>query len=206
MITVNDIFKKVGLKPSQPYPWGTVIPEFGNGVYVISTSSNPAKNEGITPQCTIEKAVFKKWKELSPDLNVDGENSINHFQNELNKYWKPNQNILYIGESSSETNGLSKRIKQFYDHQVGCKGPHTGGYWIKLLAQLNDLNVYYAVCDNPRDTEFKMLMYFIEKSIGKSFYELQSLGSHLPFANLKVDFQKKHGISNAVSKNSRKKK
>lgn len=204
MITVNDIFNKVGLTPSLPYKWGTTIPEHGNGVYVVSTSSDPARNEGISNQCSIDKDVFIKWKEFAPELNVGGEHSLEHFNHELNKHWKPNQNILYIGESSSETNGLAKRIKQFYDHQAGWKGPHTGGYWIKLLAQLNDLYVYYAVCNNPRDTEFKMLICFIEQSTGKSFYELENLGSHLPFANLKVDFQRKHGINNSVNRKKNK--
>ncbi len=81
---------------------------------------------------------------------------------------------------------------------------HTGGYWIKLLSQLENLYVYHAQSKNPRDTEFKMLMYFIEESTGESFYELEELGIHLPFANLKVDFQKKHNISNAVQKKIKK--
>lgn len=50
-----------------------------------------------------------------------------------------------------------------------------------------------------------MLMYFIEQGTGKSFYDLDELGIHLPFANLKIDFQKKHNISGAVPKTEKKK-
>lgn len=89
-------------------------------------------------------------------------------------------------------------MKQFYDHKVGWKGPHTGGYWIKLFTRLEDLYVYYATCEHPRDTEFKMLLHFIEKTIGKHYYMLDQLGKHLPFANLKLDSIKKHNISRST--------
>jgi hypothetical protein len=199
-LTVAELFAKVGIKPSDPVKWGSPIPDKGNGVYVVSLSPDASKNSGFVPTCEIKAEVFEKWKSFSPELNVKGALSKAVIESELNQFWKPNEHILYIGESTSETNGLPKRVKQFYDHQVGWKGPHTGGYWLKLLSNLEDLYVYYAVCKNPRDTEFKMLMHFIEHSTGKSFYELDELGKHLPFANLKVDFHKKHSINKAVSK------
>ena len=199
-VTVKDIFNKVGLQPSEAIKWRSTLPTDENGVYIISLSANASRNIGIQKTCEINDAVFEKWKMFSPELNVSGNLTKQIIKTELNKYWKPKENILYIGESSSKTNGLSKRVSQFYIHQVGWKGPHTGGYWIKLLSKLEDLYVYHAVCKNPRDTEFKMLMYFIEQSTGKSFYELDGLGKHLPFANLKLDFQKKHNINNVVSK------
>jgi hypothetical protein len=205
MITVNDVFHKVGLEPSKPIKWGEHIPEKGTGVYVVSLSSNPLQNLGVLSSCKIKDDVFDKWKTMSPELNVNGDTLKADIEKELNQFWKSNQNILYIGESSSVTNGLSKRVKQFYDHQVGWKGPHTGGYWLKLLSEIEDLYVYYSICNHPRDTEFKMLMYYIEQSTQKSFYEINGLGMNLPFANLKVDFQKRHGIKNAVKKTKKEK-
>jgi hypothetical protein len=203
-VTVKDIFSKVGLEPSAAIKWKGTIPTSKNGVYVVSLSADAAKNKGIQSKCEVSEMVFNNWKELSPELNVNGIATKAAVETELNQFWKPTENILYVGESSSETNGLSKRVNQFYQHEVGWKGPHTGGYWIKLLSKLEDLYVYYAQCDYPRDTEFKMLMYFIEQTTGKSFYELKELGKHLPFANLKVDFQKQHLISNAVQKRKKK--
>lgn len=199
-VTVLELFQKVGLQPSAPHRWQTKLPVPDTGVYVVSLSPNPGRNEGLLSKCTISNEVFAAWQCLSPQLAVNGKNTLADVEAELQQYWKPKENILYIGESSSATNGLAKRVQQFYDHKVGWKGPHTGGYWIKLLAELENLYVYYAPCANPRDTEFKMLLYFIERSTGKSFYDLESLGRHLPFANLKVDFQKKHRISGAVSR------
>jgi len=199
-VTVKEIFSKVGLEAPPAIKWKNPIPTDDNGVYVVSLSNDASKNNGIHSACEISEEIFDNWKSLSPELNVNGAVSKKIIEAELNQHWKPRENILYIGESTSETNGLGKRVKQFYDHSVGRKGPHTGGYWIKLLSQLENLFVYHAKCKNPRDTEFKMLMFFIEQTTGKSFYELEELGSHLPFANLKVDFQKKHCISGAVSK------
>lgn len=202
-VTVKDIFNKVGLEVPIAINWRKPVPTNDNGVYVISLSGEASKNNGIHSTCEINEAVFDKWKSFSPELNVNGTVSKKVIEAELNQFWKPNENILYIGESSSESNGLGKRVNQFYQHEVGWKGPHTGGYWIKLLSQLEKLFVYHAKCRNPRDTEFKMLMYFIEQTTGKSFYDLEELGIHLPFANLKVDFQKKHRINGAVSKTKR---
>jgi hypothetical protein len=205
MLTVTDLFKKVGLTPTA-LKWGNVIPIEGNGVNVISLSSDPSKNNGIVPFCEISSEVFESWKTLSPELNVNGKISKRLIETELNRYWKPKENILYIGESTSKNNQLKGRVNQFYQHQVGWEGPHIGGYWIKSLSQLEDLFVYYAVCENPRDTEFKMLMHFIEQATDKSFYELEELGKHLPFANLKVDFQKKNMVLKGNTQKTKKEK
>jgi len=202
-LTVSEIFKKVGLEPSEAIKWNTKILSNENGVYVISLSDNPSVNKGVLNKFEINEEVFDSWKTLSPELNVNGQISKKIIESELNQYWRASENILYIGESSSKTNGISKRVNQFYIHQVGWKGPHTGGYWIKLLSQLEDLYVYYAACDNPRDTEFKMLLYFIEQTSGKSFYDIEQLGDYLPFANLKIDSLKKHYISNVVQRKSK---
>ena len=193
-VTVKEIFNKVGLVAPAAVKWKTPIPTNDNGVYVISLSDDAAKNKGTHNVCEISEEIFENWKILSPNLNVNGTISKTAIEAELNQHWKPKETILYIGESTSETNGLGKRVNQFYQHKVGGKGPHTGGYWIKLLAQLENLYVYPAKCKNPRDTEFKMLMYFIEQSTGGNFYELDELGIHLPFANLKVKMIFKRSI------------
>lgn len=200
-LTVYDIFRKVRLTPSVPIRWNQKIPVKKCGVYLISTSENPKKNLGTLSKPLICKKVFKHWTELTSNLNINGEKATYlKIQKEINNYWHSKENILYIGESSSMNNNLTGRVNQFYIHKVGWKGPHTGGYWIKLLKNINELYVYYSECEYPRDTEFKMLMYFIEKTKGKSFYDLEDLGKYLPFANLKVDFQKKHNIKGSISK------
>jgi hypothetical protein len=203
-VTVHDLFEKVGLTPSKPLKWGTPLENNGNGVYVISLSDNSKKNNGIEKTFRIKAEVHKDWIVRSPDLNINNSQSLKDIEKEIGQFWKPNENIIYIGESSSITNGLGKRINQFYVHKVGGKGPHTGGYWTKLISKFDQLYIYYAECKNPRDTEFKMLMHFIEKTTNKNFYELDELGIHLPFANLKVDFQKKHRIKYAVPKKKKK--
>lgn len=132
-VTVKEIFNRVGLEAPAAIKWRSPIPTDDNGVYVVSLSSNAAKNNGTQNTCEINEEIFNNWKTLSPDLNVKGKVSKKIIEAELNQYWKPKENILYIGESTSETNGLRNRVKQFYDHRVGRKGAHTGGYWIKLL-------------------------------------------------------------------------
>ena len=73
-------------------------------------------------------------------------------------------------------------------------------FQIKLLAQLEELFVYFSPCENPKDIEFKMLLYFIEHVSDQSLYELNEVGRYLPFANLTADFDKIHTIQHPVHK------
>lgn len=63
--------------------------------------------------------------------------------------------------------------------------------------------MHYAICENPHELEFRMLLYFIMKTSGeKDIYKLNNIGSYLPFANLTVDVDKPHGITGAIKNHS----
>lgn len=176
-----------------------------NGVYVISTSCNPKAHTQI--EINICNESFQNWLIEVPDLEIEGQRAtdINQVKNYLSKFWNANENILYIRESTSKTNPIQKRINQFYVHKVDQKGPHTGGYWIKLLACIKDLHIYFAESPSPRETEFKMILKFVELNSGKSFFDLENFTNYFPFANSKVDIFKKSLIRNHINKNTRKK-
>ncbi len=201
-VSVNQLFKQVKLKGEGPIKWGDLIQAKGNGVYIISLSSDPNSIKSPKVKFEINKEVFTFWQRQAPDLKINDKlvSSIDQIRIYLKRHWKPNEHILYIGEATSKTNPIQKRVHQYYQHRVGQKGPHTGGYWLKLLLCLEQVYIYYAHCDNPRDTEFKMLIHFVEHSTGKSLYDIKDVAMYLPFANLKADIIKSHGISNAMKK------
>ncbi|MFD0994254.1 hypothetical protein, partial [Tenacibaculum geojense] len=191
---------------SKPVKWNEEFKAKFNGVYVIAKTNDPMTQIAKNPSFGICENAFSKWIKEATELKLNGEKDdrIENFKGHLSEFWNPNENILYIGQSSSKTNPIQKRVRQFYSHKLGQKGPHTGGYWLKLLDCLENTFVFYAEAKNPRDTEFKMLMKYIEYSTGKSFYELENIGKNLPFANLTADFYKEHRIKNATNKNKRK--
>src|SRR5690606_3794337 len=185
--------------------WNEKILEDYNGVYVISLSENPTSNEYSNYQFDICEETFEYWKTQALNLMI-GETKVNNasqIKEYLSDFWQ-DENILYIGQSSSITNKLNKRIKQFYQHKVGQKGPHTGGYWLKLLKEINSLNIYTAKSENPIETEFKLLLKFAELKADKPIFEIENVANYFPYANLKVDIYKNHIIKNAQNSNKKK--
>lgn len=207
-VLVDTLFKEFGLEYSKPYKWNEKLDADFNGVYIISTSSNPILPNQSEIEFNICNKTFETWLLEAPDLEIEGQRvtDISQVKEYLAKFWNVNENILYIGESTSKTNPLKKRVNQFYVHKVGQKGPHTGGYWIKLLSCLEDLHIYFARSSNPRETEFKMIMKYVELSSGKSFFDLEDLTNYFPFANSKVDIVKRNSIKNHTNTNTRVKK
>lgn len=195
-VTVEEIFNAVGIKNFNFIKWGEIkkhsIPN-KPGIYVIALPSAQQELE-------VDKKAIENWMEKSGRVSIEGKTAtLADLITELKKHWKLNETILYIGQTSTSVDGLKKRLGDFYGHSTGNNGPHSGGYWIKLLNNLNNLNVHYAVCEDSYEKEFKMLMYFAMKvAENESIFDIAGLGKYLPFANLTADIDKKHGIQGAV--------
>ncbi|MFT9366725.1 MAG: GIY-YIG nuclease family protein [Gluconobacter sp.] len=60
------------------------------------------------------------------------------------------QEIVYIGRAKQ----LNKRLRQFFRHIPGNRRPHKGGETIiHLLGTGQELQIYYATCDNHIEFE-----------------------------------------------------
>jgi hypothetical protein len=205
-VSIDQLFSTFHLNYTKPVKWKDDFQANYNGVYVIARTHDPYTKSSDNRDIKISNEAFTSWRNEAQNIQIDNSEhfEIDELTEYLSQFWNPQENILYIGQSSSKTNPIRKRVKQFYTHKLGKKGPHTGGYWLKLLDCLPNTFVFYAEAKNPRDTEFKMLMKFIELSSGKSFYDLENIGRHLPFANLTADFVKKHAIKNPTNRNKKK--
>jgi hypothetical protein len=206
-ISVDQLFKSFNLKYRGPIKWGNKLDANFNGVYVISLAKSGKTKTPHKSPLKICETTYANWISEAKNLNIQNVpvTDIKQVESYLEKFWKTDQNILYIGESTSKTNPIQKRVNQFYIHKVGQKGPHSGGYWLKLISQLENVNIYYAECSNPREVEFKLLMKFVELQTGKSFYDLTNFSNCFPFANLKVDVLKSHEIKATTNDNKRSK-
>ena len=185
-VTVSKLFSTVGLSPQDPVPWGCKdLPDNHGGVYVVSLCNDP-KQKGIPrPDIPICEDAIESWRKSDEDIKIDGKTpTVEEVANYFGKFWLPNENILYIGQTSQN---LRKRISSYYSHKLGMNGNHRGGRWIHALSILDNTFVYFAECSKPEEIEIKMLLYFALKVAQTS--EAQNIDNCklLPFANLQLN-------------------
>ncbi|MGA9069860.1 MAG: hypothetical protein WB424_06390, partial [Terracidiphilus sp.] len=120
-VTVDELFRYVGLLPHEPVRWKTEISEYCAGIYVIALAQKADNCQFCKESVAIAKLDEDKLKAES-----------NH--------WIPEEVILYIGQTTKQT--LAHRLHQFYVHKYGDRSPHRGGQAIHLLNC--DCWVYWA--------------------------------------------------------------
>ena len=185
-VTVSKLFSTVGLSPQDPVPWGCKdLPDNHGGVYVVSLCDNP-KQKGIPrPDIPICKDAIDSWLKCDKGVTINGQTpTVEEVANYFGKFWLPNENILYIGQTSQN---LRKRVSSYYRHKLGMKGNHGGGQWIHALSILDDTFVYFEKCSEPKEIEYKMLSYFAFQVAQTS--EVQNINNCklLPFANRQLN-------------------
>lgn len=191
-ITVRNLFEHFGLEVFEKLRWGESANERYGGVYVVSTASNPNLNTNGPELPEIDSKSVEIWCKNDPELKLYRSKfpSFDLIKIELWSHWHSKENILYIGKASD----MGKRLNQFYRHKPGKSSPHAGGQWIKVLKGCDNLYIYTAACDNPDETEFKLLLKFAEMLSGKPYDQIKNLGKYFPFANLNTAINKKHGF------------
>lgn len=185
-MTVEELFRQIGITKFDCVRWMKCPTLTSQGIYIVSTSSNPKQNLAI-PTPSFDENTIKQWIDKLPDFTLGEERpAIESLKTELNKFWLSDENILYIGQTEKN---LRKRICDYYKTEIGDKRPHSGGQWIKVLSNLNSLFVHYAPIEDPKNNEDKLLKYFYGQ---KKKY---------PFANLDGPYgRKKHNLKNQREK------
>ncbi len=148
---------------------------------MVSTSKLP-EEPAVASQPNFNDAAIQKWIDRLPEFRIDGvPPTLETLKNRLAQFWLPNESVLYIGQTTSS---LSKRLAQYYNTELGAKGPHSGGQWLKTLSNMDELFVYYAQTERkPKEVESELLNYF------------HSQAKKLPFANLEgPKGRKEHGL------------
>jgi hypothetical protein len=195
--SIESLEKKFNLKYEGCYQWGSSFINSGNGIYIISQS----KDKGFLPKANLEISFnanqMDAWLRNAPNILLHGlKPSIQDLKRQLKGFWLPDESILYIGKAEKQT--LSERICQFYNHKVGKKSPHKGGYWLKLLINLDELHVHLYSTKDSHKVEEKLLKFFIANVSEKSRKNLIDRELCLPFANLQLRSRviKNHGFKN----------
>ena len=186
-MTIAELLKQVNItKLNEPIKWGDYCPSEKQGIYIVSFCAAP--NIEMTPtEPQFDDVAIQKWINLLPLFSLNNKRpNVNEVKQELKRFWLPKENILYIGNT---TRPLHKRIEEYYITELGEKGPHSGGQWLKTLKNINELYVHFFPNSSP-ETKPRLLDYF-KTEVGE-----------LPFANLEIqskespllNYKKKHGF------------
>lgn len=197
--TVQQLFNKFNILNFHEVKWETIFNEKRQGVYVVSTSSNPYEHLGISDKPNFDEQQITLWINRLSDFQVDNRPAtLTNVRDRLTDFWLPDESILYIGKAPTRNNGsgISKRVREYFSTIIGDGSPHSGGQWIKALNDLNTFTVYYGLCDNPNEIEHKMLNFFMQNVSKTSLERLFDKQLPIPFANIKVSGNKKHGLKN----------
>jgi len=189
----GDLFTASDLKREGVARWRKAPAISGPGVYVVSLTSALHSFEGALVKAPLSESTFARWLEVRPELTLDGQRpTVAKLMDRLGRFWIPDEVVLYVGLATD----LVTRTDDYYRTPIGARGPHSGGYFLKLLADLDRLWVHYAPCDDPDDAEDRMLRRFCENVSGESKRALLDPTHPFPFGNLEWPrgVRKAHGL------------
>jgi len=197
-LSVKNLLQSQNLQIKGLVKWGTPFEADYYGVYVVALSDDPDQNKKLLERPTFSESKIQTWINTATEMKIDGElPTIEKLKKRLTEFWFPDENIVYIGKAEKQK--VEDRVSQFYSHKVGKRSPHKGGFWIKLLSNLSELNIYYSeIKDAPKveTTEKSLQKYFMSNVSDESLKNIRDKNLTLPFGNLKFGGKiKKHGIS-----------
>lgn len=180
MSSAASLIRAAGLRLEGPVTWGGPVPSAVPGVYVIET---PAPLEGAP----LDDEAIARWIRRVPTLRIDRATPTTaSLHDRLAQFWISMEPVVYIGLAGTD---VGHRVRQFYRTLLGDPRPHAGGHWVKTLANLDELLVWWAETTDPAGSEDALLTSFSRQHNGM-----------LPFANRQTagGVRKAHGITGSV--------
>lgn len=197
--SVADVFGAAGLAPSGVVRWGQVVPSGRPGVYAVTLVEDPnATGPGIL-LCPIRMEAVEELLAVRPELRLNADRpTAQDLADRVESFWIPDEVIVYLGLAGT---ALTGRLNQYYGTPLGARSPHAGGWFLKLLTNLNDLYVHWSECEDPAEAEDRMMGAFCENVSKRSATSLRDPQNPLPFANLRWPRggRKSHGITGATA-------
>jgi hypothetical protein len=196
--TVTEAFAAAGLAPHGAVPWGTPLPEREPGLYVVALTSSAADSQAACAEAPLAHERFEHLLSLRPELLLDGTRpDADELATRIASFWLPDEVVLYVGLAGQP---LRTRVRQYYNTPLGARKPHAGGWWLKTLANLDELWVHYAATPGYVDAEVAMLRAFADAVAPSSRERLPDRERIAPYANLRTSTGriKRHGITGAT--------
>jgi hypothetical protein len=195
--TIAEAFATVSLDREGVVKWGTKPTTSKPGVYIVSLTESLDTCDGKLVEAPLAPAEFQHWLKVCPKLTLDGNRpTVQELMDRIQRFWIPDEVILYIGLAGIP---LSTRLGQYYRTPIGAHSPHSGGYFLKLLSNLDQVWVHYAQCPDFNLKEDGMLRQFCEHVSQDSRRALKDPVHPFPFGNLEwpPGTRKAHGLLGA---------
>lgn len=126
---------------------------------VVALTADPDAVELTVAACPLDAAAVRTLLDGRPELLLDGERpSATALAERVSGFWLPDEVIVYIGLAGTS---ISKRVGQYYRTPLGSRKPHAGGWFLKLLSNIDLLHVHFARCDDADAAESAMLGSFV---------------------------------------------
>ncbi|WP_171013052.1 hypothetical protein [Microbacterium sp. 2FI] len=194
--TVQALFDYVSVQRGGAVRWGAAVPELRPGVYVVSTSEDPADGSGLST-APVQPGQVEHLLQARPELTVDKSRpSSTQLADRLRAMWPAGESVVYIGKA---TTGVAARVQQYYSTKIGARSPHAGGWPVKML-DTRLLWVHFGATTQSGDIENKMVDVFEAGVPAEVRASLVDPTMPLPFANLEYPDhrrRKAHGIGGA---------
>lgn len=160
-------------------------------------ASTPSLDDAVghVPTYTPDPQAFRALRMLCPNPTIDGRAaSDQELANRIGSFWVPKTPILYAGLAGTS---VQKRVRQYYSTAIGQRSPHAGGWWLKTMAELDDLYVHFAAASDPAGAEANLLRAFAASVPASVRLALYDEGRIAPFANVEVQkaLHKRHGFA-----------
>jgi hypothetical protein len=197
---VCKLFQAGELKAAGPVPYGEAVPEQEPGVYVVSQTADPSLTSlDLVWRPQISISAIDEWIRRVPGMRSDGAErppKPEEIERRLLEFWLYDEPVLYIGQTG---NSLRSRIRYLYRHRLGDADPHGGGHWLKTLANLDDMFIFWAAVGDrrlPETIEHEMIEAFVRgvtKTVREKLYDPRH---PFPWANLEHPrgVRKDHGL------------
>jgi hypothetical protein len=195
--SVTGLFSAAGLHVAGSAPWGSPIDESGPGVYVIALGPDLDTTAAAQPEAPLDPGRVQALLDVRPVLRLDGMRPDAALLAErLAAFWLPDEVVLYIGFAGTS---VRNRVGAYYRSPLGARRPHSGGWFLKTLANLDRLVVHHAPCADPLEAEHRMLEAFSAAVTPAVAAALHDPELPIPFANREwpQGRRKEHGITGA---------
>jgi hypothetical protein len=197
--SVRTVFAAADLEVEGIVGWGERLPPTESGIYVVALTDDQDSLDGALPLAPISPPAIEELLAVRPELTLDGRRpTADELAARIAAFWLPDETIVYIGLATS----LRSRVRGFYRTPIGARRPHSGGWFLKTLANLDDLYVHFARISDFDAAEIAMLAGFVALVSPESCALLADPDHPWPFANLEIrragrKIRKRHGIKGA---------
>jgi hypothetical protein len=200
--SIEELFAAATLQPAGVVRWGERVPEVRKGVYVVALTGSIDERAETLRAAPISLKAVAQLLEARPELRLDGKRPTSEeLATRLGSFWANDEIVLYVGRAGRKDRerSLRARVREYYKTPLGARRPHSGGWFLKVLLNLSDIYVHYAVADDPEEAEGAMIRAYGQRLSEETRRTIRDPAHPFPFANLEYPRRtyKLHGITGA---------